>query len=177
MSYLRSMMEPLMRSSPVCILPLYIGRSREGGYIQVFNKLSTCALVMEWSISREFFFVNLFLIIFLHTGMKSAAYRPADYRRNTLRGSSVSSLEEVSRTLKRTKDPYSASRPWLKWMLLLLADFVIILFSCCAVDLLFTFDMYAIFHTHIDHEIWIVMILYDKRTLVPELGAWELDHG
>ena len=38
-------------------------------------------------------------------------------------------------------------------MLLLLADFVIILFSCCAVDLLFTFDMYAIFHTHIDHEI------------------------
>lgn len=84
----------------------------------IYKFLTNCQLVhWLWSDQSQgnfFFFVNLFLIIFLHTGMKSAAYRPADYRRNTLRGSSVSSLEEVSRTLKRTKDPYTASRPWLK---------------------------------------------------------------
>ena len=87
----------------------------------IYKFLTNCQLVhWLWNDQSQgnffffFFFCESVLIIFLHTGMKSAAYRPADYRRNTLRGSSVSSLEEVSRTLKRTKDPYSASRPWLK---------------------------------------------------------------
>ena len=54
-------------------------------------------------------------------GMKTAAYRPANYRKNTLTRnvSTTSAKDELLKSLKKDSraelNPYTSSRPWLKW--------------------------------------------------------------